>query len=261
MIISSLRWLGAISMASLLVACGGGDGKSASAAVTTTQDSTEPAAAPGQIVCTTFVSRGVTEHIAHVTLPAGTVELGPQVDSDLVANASSLGVQDGYLVTCANTVVRVGIADGKAETTDVACDAVTADDGAIWVVANNQLTEYTDFAAVKAHTRVSSVAVDEHAVNRIASAGDGTLVGAAYQATAVVHVTPATGKTSAPLELASFAGMILGVATVDDGRVVVAPWNLGGGLFVFDGASGAQLHAPDATTTNELFHGLSCTSH
>jgi hypothetical protein len=259
-----VRRLLLLAVATFIVGCGSSADHAApgtSVAPNAAADGTDPGSSPDSIVCTTFVSRGASEHIARVTLPAGTVDVGAQVDADLVADASSIGIQGDYLVTCANTAVRIGLADGKAEVSDVPCDAVTADASTIWVVAQGKIAQYTDFDALKAHQPSGSAALDEHAVNRIAPGGDGTLIGSAFQTDSVVHVTPSTGVTSAPLKLDSFSGMVLGVSALADGRVVLASWSLGGGLYVFDGTSGAKIHSSEQATSNQLFHGLACSTH
>ncbi len=228
---------------------------------TTTVDPTL-AETPAQetIVCTTFVSHGATEHIAQVTLPAGTIKLGPQVDADIVADASSIGIQGDSLLTCANTVVRITLASGMSETTDVPCDAVTADATSVWVAVQGKLSRYSDFSAVKSHRVLSSVTLDEHKANRIAPASDGTLLGASFQLDKLLHVSPSTGAATAAVQLVGYSGMSLGLSAAGDDRVVIAPWYLDGGLFVFDVKTGALFSVLPRPTTGEFFHGLACTA-
>ncbi len=250
------------SIAALLVLSGcGGHPDAADHATTTTVDPTL-AETPGQdtIVCTTFVSHGVTEHLAEVTLPAGTIALGPEVDADIVGDASSIGLQGDSLLTCANTVVRIGLADGKAEQTDVACDAVTADATAVWVASEGRLWRYSDFSAVKAHHKNGSVAIDEHQANRIAPAPDGTLLGTAFQLDKLLHLSTSTGSATNAIALKGYSGMILGLSDAGGDRVVVAPWYLDGGLFVFDAKTGALTQALPRPKSGEFFHGLACTA-
>lgn len=225
---------------------------------TTTDPTLAEAPAADSIVCTTFVAHGTTEHLATVTLPAGTISLGPQVDADIVADASSIGIQGDSLLTCANTVVRVALADGKTETTDVPCDAVTADATNIWVAMAGKLSRYADFASVKAHHALGSVALDQHRANRLAPADDGTLLGASFQLDKLVHLSTITGAATSSVSLTGYSGTSLGLSAAGTDRVVIAPWYLDGGLFVFDAKSGALLQAVPRPATGEFFHGLAC---
>ena len=247
----------AIAMAALSGCAAHAD--SGQSTTTTTMDPTlAETPTPDQITCTTFVSHGVTEHLAEVTLPAGTVALGPAVDAALVGDASSIGLQGDSLLTCANTVVRIGLADGKAEVTDVPCDAVTADATAVWVAMENRLSRYADFAAVKSHTKLSSVALDERRANRLSPASDGTLLGSAFQLTEVLHVSPTTGTAMSALSMKGYSGMTLGLSEAGAEHVVVAPWYLDGGLFVFDARTGALSQVLPRPSNGQFFHGLSC---
>lgn len=259
--------LGASSLVALsltLVAALGGCAAHADhgAEQTTTTTTVDPTLAEtpahDAIVCTTFVSHGIMEHLAEVTLPAGTIALGPAVDADIVADATSIGIQGDHVLTCANTVVRIGLRDGKVEQTDVACDAVTADASAVWVASAGRLARYVDFAAVKAHAPRASVAIDEHRANRFAPAPDGTLLGAAFQLDKLLHLSPSTGAATSAITLKGYSGITLGLSDAGGDRVVVAPWYLDGGLFVFDVKTGALQQALPRPSTGEFFHGLSC---
>jgi len=225
---------------------------------TTTTDPTLAETSPDAFVCTTIVSHGTSEHLAEVTLPAGTIKLGPSLDADIVADASSIGIQGDSLFTCANTVVRIGLADGKAEMTDVQCDAVTADATNIWVAMDNKLSRFSDFASVKSHSPLSSVALDEHNANRLAPAADGSLLAAAFQLDKLLHLSPTTGSATDSIKLTGYGGTSLGLSAAGTDRVVVAPWYLDGGLFVFDAKTGALTQALPRPATGEFFHGLSC---
>src|SRR5262249_36280936 len=158
-------------------------------------------------------------------------ELGPQVDADLVANAIAIGRQGDDLFTCSGTVTRLSIQDGHADTSDVACDVVTGDASGLWVSSEGTLTRYADWASITAHAPASQSPAP-HAAS-LAIAHDGSLLGAEAESSTLFHVSTQTGATTGTLTLEGYSGMILGLATPTDDRIVVAPWYTEGALYVF----------------------------
>lgn len=220
---------------------------------------TEPSeGTPSQVasadtVCTGFASQGMKEHVAFVSITTGRVELGPEVPSELFADATSLGVQGAAIVTCANTVVRVSTKDGKVDTTDVPCDVVTGDDRGLLVAMEGQLARYETFDAIAQHAPVATTSVPKSA--RLATASDGSLLASDHETDTVLRLT-ATGTQTGSVILDGYDGMVLGLAAAGD-RIVIAPWYTEGGLITFD-AKGKRLQTITLPQQNVQLHGLAC---
>ncbi len=207
------------------------------------------------VVCTSFASRGVKEHVARVHLPSGVVDIGAEVSADVVADASSIGVQGATILTCANTVVLIDIASGAVDTSDVACDVVSADASTVWVLAAGKLARYGSFADVTAHSPIAVTSAPS--ASRLAPTADG-LLASAFQTDTVMRVSRETGAQTSALKLQGYAGSIIGLSAVKSDRLAIIPWYTDGGIFVFDAKTGARTASVPRPSTGEILHGLAC---
>jgi hypothetical protein len=154
---------------------------------------------------------------------------------------TSLGVKAGEVRFCAGlggsgVVAKVSMTTGVMTKFALPCEAVTASEESIVVLADNlhNVGEYDDEAAI-----VSTIPSRTHGgfrAERVGIASNGIL--SAWHASDEVFLPART------LGLAGFDGWIYGVSEATGGRIIVSsPGHLSGqgGLLAFDGKTGASL--------------------
>lgn len=215
-------------------------------------------------VCTTLAVGDAQTRIARLQIGQSRtlVTLGPEVVLPGAASVFSLGLHDGFMYTCTGVVVRIALADGAVEPTDLACEVVTADASAIWVqsAARNALERYPDYAALVAHTPSATYPLLASA--RLASRDSLFAYGDAKYAWRIDLPTQATSVSRL---------VIPPVTPIDVNGLAIAPSSQmffvssqragdANGLFTFGSVSEPGFNSVNHLTICPAFamHGLSC---
>jgi len=190
-----------------------------------------PIVPPGP--CRTILSDATGVHLARLTFAfqpgASPVEVEAELGLTAAAAASitSLGRQGNSLFACSlGKVIRIGLADLAIEETARECEAVTADDSAIWVQSSTRgvLERYTDFAAVVAGPSTtflpmasSQIAVQGNVVVATVVGAGNTVRFARYDADKDEHslsaVSNVSGLVPSGVDLAADGSFFLTYAT------------------------------------------------
>lgn len=110
-------------------------------------------------VCRSIQTDAQGVHLVSLTfsfgLGAELVDVGPSLalSAAEASTITALGRQGDSLYACsAGKVIRIAVADASIERSAVTCDAVTADDAAIWIQSSGRgaLERYDDYAKVLA---------------------------------------------------------------------------------------------------------------
>lgn len=191
--------------------------------------------------CVTFAAFDTEEYVVDVDLTTGISERGVKISGGSTFGVTSLGVKAGEAWFCAGlggtgVVAKVSMTTGTMTKYELPCEAVTASEESVVVLADNlrNVGEYDDEVAIVA--KVPSRTMGGFRAERVGIAKNGVM--SSWHASDEVFLPTST------LGLTGFDGWIYGVSEATGGRIIVSsPAHLGGqgGLLAFDGRTGASL--------------------
>lgn len=191
--------------------------------------------------CVSFAAFGSAEYVVDIDLATGVSERGALISGGSTANVTSLGVKAGEAWFCAGNgvdgvVAKVSMTTGAMTKFALPCEAVTASEESIVVLADNlhNVGEYDDESAIA--SKIPSRSMGGFRAERVGIAANGVL--------SSWHASNEVFLPTRNLGLAGFNGWIYGVSEATGGRIIVSsPAHLGGqgGLLAFDAKTGASL--------------------
>lgn len=177
--------------------------------------------------------------------------------------SGSIGWRGEILYVCTEAgLVRVSLLDGSTERLPIACEAVAANDGALFVMRS-----FADATAdhppgeVRVYASYDDLRADDAATTYVLqtasrlSATDDRLYAAWHSTHTVESVDPTTGAQLALIELEAYDDWVNGFSVVEDGSLVVNKYVGGSGVLVFDAATGGR---SSGAAPERPVNGLAC---
>lgn len=219
--------------------------------------------------CLTFAQAGNSETttLAVLGLDSGRLcdlaEVPPELGTDL--RAGSIGWRGEILYVCTEAgVVRLSVLDGRTERLSVRCEAVGANDDAIFVMRSfadaspehppGEVFAYASDDDVRAD---HAAGVYELPVTSRLTATSDRLYGAWHSTHTVDGVDVATGARLDPIALDGYDDWVNGFSVVEDGSLVVNKFVGGSAVTIFDADTGART---GGFVPARALNGLACVS-
>lgn len=191
----------------------------------------------------------------------GTDDLPNSIGND--QQAGSIGWRGEILYVCTEGgLFRISLRDGGTEHLPVSCEAVAANDDAIFVMRAwadaspdhlpGEVSAYASYDDLRAD-RAGTVYMLRHSSRLTAT--DDRLYGAWHSTDMIDSVDLATGTDLAPIPLESYANWVNGFSVVDNGDLVINRFVGGNGVTIFDAATGART---GALSPARSLNGLAC---
>lgn len=180
--------------------------------------------------------------------------------------SGSIGWRGEILYVCTvEGLVRVSLLDGGTERLPISCEAIAANDGALFVMRSfanaspdhppGEVRVYASYDDLRAADAETSYVLQT--ASRL-SATDDRLYAAWHSTHTVESVDPTTGAQLALIELEAYDDWVNGFSVLEDSSLVVNKYVGGSGVIVFDAESGGRR---SAAAPERPVNGLACISH